>query len=219
MENSVRLLLDDFGLDDRQADEMSEHDKQSTRGSLLDRLRTAPRDSADWDIFVQQYSPQIHSWCRRWGVREDEAMDVTQIVLVKFLNRVQTFEYNPSQSFRAWLKTVTYHAWRDFIDSRKLSRLTGGDETVAVLGSLEARDNLAEYIEQEYRRAILEEAMTRVRLRVKPKHWTIFTELALEGKPRQETADRHSKTVDAVRMIKNRVQTQIREEIQRLEGL
>ena len=27
-----------------------------------------------------------------------------------------TFAYDPSRSFRGWLKTLTHHAWRDLVD-------------------------------------------------------------------------------------------------------
>src|SRR5262249_27719327 len=89
-----------------------------TSASLLERLR-APEDQAAWRDFAGRYGPKIYKWCLRWNLQEADAEDVTQNVLLKLAAKMRTFAYDPSRSFRAWLKTVTHHAWRDFVDSRR----------------------------------------------------------------------------------------------------
>ena len=42
---------------------------------------------------------------------------VTQIVLLKLATKLRDFAYDPSRSFRAWLKTVAQHAWLDFLNA------------------------------------------------------------------------------------------------------
>ena len=54
--------------------------------------------------------PLIHRWCRRWRLQEADAQDVAQDVLLKLHGRMATFNYDPSGSFRAWLKTLAHHA-------------------------------------------------------------------------------------------------------------
>src|SRR5262249_57165343 len=90
-----------------------------TRTSLLLRLRQAPPDQQAWAEFVDRYGRQIHVWCRRWGLQEADAQDVTQTVLLQLASKLQTFSYDPSQRFRGWLKTLTHHAWSDFLSAWK----------------------------------------------------------------------------------------------------
>jgi RNA polymerase sigma-70 factor (ECF subfamily) len=100
-----------------------------TSTTLLERLRQAPADQAAWAEFVGRYGHRIHGWCRQWGLQEADAQDVTQTVLLKLLRTMQTFRYDPAQRFRAWLKTVTHHAWQDLVRSRR-QVAAGGDPAV-----------------------------------------------------------------------------------------
>src|SRR4051812_26981460 len=93
---------------------MAEDADDRTSASLLLRLRTAPDDQALWGEFVDRYGPLIYGWCRRWKLQESDAEDVTQDVLLRLATRMREFRYDPSRSFRGWLKTLTRHAWSDF---------------------------------------------------------------------------------------------------------
>ena len=93
------------------------HDS-GTRITLLGRLRKNPGDQAAWNELVVHYGSKIQAWCLRWGLQEADAQDVTQDVLVKLAAKMRNFSYDPSQSFRNWLKTVTRHALSDFVADR-----------------------------------------------------------------------------------------------------
>ena len=94
-----------------------------------------------------RYGPHVHAWCRRWHLQEADAQDVTQDVLVKLVTRMRTFSYDRSGSFRGWLKTVTYHAWCDYLHGQQRAGQGSGDSAVlAVLDSLEAGDDLAQHL-------------------------------------------------------------------------
>src|SRR5881227_3493651 len=116
----------------------------STRVSLLSRLRQDPSDQAGWDQFVERYRRHIYRWCRQWNLQEADAEDVTQDILVKLTQKLRAFAYDPSRSFRNWLKTVAHHAWRDFEDGRRHAPSRAGDSQVGeLLLTLEARADLA----------------------------------------------------------------------------
>ena len=54
-----------------------------TRLSLLTRIaKPGPVDQLAWEEFVDQYGPMIYHWCRRWGLQDADAKDVTQQVLL-----------------------------------------------------------------------------------------------------------------------------------------
>jgi RNA polymerase sigma-70 factor (ECF subfamily) len=190
-----------------------------TSPSLLGRLGRLPTDQAAWADFARRYGRQIYGWCRRWQLQEADAQDVTQEVLLKLARKMATFAYDPARSFRAWLKTVTHHAWRDFVEGRR--RVVGcgaGDEVLEVLQTVEARDRLADHLDGEYTRELLDEAMARVRLRVRPHTWEAFRLLAFEGLSGAEAAGRLGMKVATVFVARSKVQKMVQEEVRRLEG-
>jgi RNA polymerase sigma-70 factor (ECF subfamily) len=190
-----------------------------TRVSLLGRLRQNPLDEAAWAEFVEHYGAKIYAWCRKWDLQEADAQDVTQDVLLRLARKMKDFTYDPSKSFRAWLKTLTAHAWSDFVKARGRPGLGSGDSRVhAALESAAAREDLVKHLEEEFDRELLEEAMLRVRLRVAPQTWQAFRLTALEGLSGAEAAGRIPMQVAQVFVAKRRVQKMLREEVARLEG-
>jgi RNA polymerase sigma factor (sigma-70 family) len=194
---------------------------QSTRTSvtLLGRLRHDPKDEVAWNDFVARYEPKILEWCRGWRLQESDAQDVTQAVLLKLSRLMTTFVYDPSRSFRAWLKTITHHAWRDLVDDRKRAGIGSGDSRMAELfENIEAGDNLVQHLEEEFQRELMDEAMVRVRPRVAPRTWDAFRLTALEGCSGVAVAAQLAMKVARVYVAKSEVKNMIREEIRRLEG-
>jgi RNA polymerase sigma-70 factor (ECF subfamily) len=186
--------------------------------TLLGRLRRDPTNPAAWSQFVEHYGTKIYGWCRKQGLQEADAQDVTQNVLLKLAGKMRDFSYDASRSFRAWLRTLTHHAWSDFLESRGRPGLGSGDSQVKdVLDNVAARDDLVQHLEEEFDRELLEEAMTRVRLRVAPQTWEAFRLTALEGLAGAEAAGRIPMQVAQVFVAKRRVQNMLREEIEKLE--
>jgi RNA polymerase sigma-70 factor (ECF subfamily) len=193
------------------------HDS-GTRITLLGRLRRDPTNQAAWAEFVEHYGGKIYGWCRKWNLQEADAQDVTQNVLLKLADKLRAFSYDPSRSFRAWLKTLTHHALSDFLESRRRPGLGSGDSHVGkMLNSIEARDDLVKRLEAEFDREILEEAMLRVRLRVAPQTWQAFALTAVEGLSGADAAARIPMQVAQVFVAKRRVQKMLQEEVARLD--
>jgi RNA polymerase sigma-70 factor (ECF subfamily) len=193
-------------------------DAPTTRVSLLTRLRRDPCDQAGWDEFVERYGRHIFRWCRRWKLQDADAEDVTQDILVKLTRKLRAFAYDPSRSFRGWLKTVAHNAWRDFKGGRRRPQAAGGDSQVQELMlTREAREDLAQKLEEAFDLELLEAATTRVRLRVAPHTWEAFRLVALEGVPVAEVAARVHLQVAMVYVAKSKVQRMLREEIAKLE--
>jgi RNA polymerase sigma factor (sigma-70 family) len=194
------------------------HDSK-TRVTLLGRLRRDPTNQATWAEFVEHYGTRIYTWCRRWNLQEADAQDVTQNVLLKLADKMRSFDYDPSRSFRAWLKTLTHHAWSDFLESRqRVGRGSGDSQVLDMLHSVEARADLVQQLEAEFDRELLEEAMARVRLRVAPQTWEAFRLTALEGLSGAEAAQRIPMQVAQVFVAKRRVQKMLTAEVAKLEG-
>ena len=189
-----------------------------TRISLLGRLRRDPSDQAAWAELVAHYGGKIQAWCLRWGLQEADSQDVTQDVLLKLAKAMENFTYDPTRSFRAWLKTLTNHALSDFLQGRPRAAQGSGDSLVFdMLNSIEARTDLLQRLEEEFDRELLDVAMTRVRLRVAPQTWEAFRLTAVEGLSGAEAAERIPMQVAQVFVARRRVQNMLQEEVKRLE--
>ena len=190
----------------------------TTDATLLTRLRQDPSEQAGWDEFVERYGRHIYRWCRQWNLQDADAEDVTQDILVKLTQNLRAFAYDPSRSFRGWLKTLAHHAWRNFEESRRRARRAADDsQAQELMLTLEAREDLAQKLEEAFDLELLEAAKVRVRLRVAPHTWEAFRLLALAGLPVAEVAARVHLQVAMVYVAKSKVQKMLREEIGKLE--
>jgi RNA polymerase sigma-70 factor (ECF subfamily) len=195
-------------------------DSATPTGSVLLLLLGNPTDRECWNAFVDRYAPKIYGWCRLRGLQDADAEDVTQEVLTQLVQKLQTFTYDPHKgTFRGWLKTVTHHAWCDYLEKRR--RAGEGEanpEFLARLERLEAKEDLLAALAEVFDLELLAEAQARVQLQVSPRDWGIFQALAVEGRPGPAVAQTLGMTVTAVLMAKSRVQQKLRREIRRLEG-
>ena len=196
----------------------SDSSDASTSETLLNRVRS-PLDQAAWNEFVERYGRRIYGWCRQWGLQEADAQDVTQDVLLRLARKMRGFAYDPSRSFRGWLRTLTHHAWSDFLQDRKRPGAGSGDgEVTRALEQVEARDDLTRWLDEEFSRALFEEAAARVRLRVAPHTWEAFRLTAVEGKSGAEVAALLGMQVATVFVARSKVQKMLQDEARRLDS-
>lgn len=197
---------------------MAPPENPATRATLLGRLRETPDDPSTWAEFVEWHGAMIFAWCRAWGLQEADAQEVTQEVFLKLSQRLRDFRYDPRGSFRAWLKTVTHHAWQDYaIKQRRPGRGSGSDSVADTLLAIPAQDDLAQRIDAACEEELLREAAVRVRLRVEPRTWDAFELTAKEGRSGAETAAQLGMKVATVFVARSKVQRMLREEVARLE--
>src|SRR5262245_6585583 len=100
------------------------------------------KDPAAWGSFVDRYAGKSISMCRRWGLQEADAENVTQEVLAKLWMKIHTYDRTKGR-FRAWLKTLTRHALDDYLEILHRPGAGSGDTKVLdKIHSIEARDDL-----------------------------------------------------------------------------
>jgi RNA polymerase sigma factor (sigma-70 family) len=194
---------------------MSSCTDSQTSVTLLELVRQDPRDPGAWDRFVRRYRPKIYAWCREWGLQEADADDVAQDVLMKLTEKMSGFRYDPSRCFRAWLKTITQHAWSDLVSTRY--RAVNGKST-SMVTSIEARTDLQKRIEETFDRELLDMAIVKVQERVAPATWESFRLTALERQSAVEASQILHIPVASIFVAKHRVQKMLKQEIARLEG-
>jgi RNA polymerase sigma-70 factor (ECF subfamily) len=189
-----------------------------TRTSLLLRLRQVPTDQEAWAEFVDRYGRQIHAWCRRWGLQEADAQDVTQTVLLQLASKLQTFSYDPAQRFRAWLKTLTHHAWSDFLATWRPAATRSGDSDLQhLLDNVQARDDLVGRLQETFDQELLEQATACVRARVEERTWEAYRLTAQEGLSGAETAARLGMQVGTVYKAKSKVHALLQDTLRQLQ--
>ncbi len=188
-----------------------------TNVSLIMKVVRSPSDQAAWSEFVDRYGPKVFAWCRGWGLQQADAEDVTQAVLVKLVRQMNRFSYDPSRSFRGWLRRLARNAWQDWL-AQRVTPGEGGSEVNAMLGSIAAREDLVRRLEAEFNLEILGEAMHRVRERVDPKTWEAFRLIAEDGQPATAVAVQLGTNVAGVYKSKSNVLKMIKEEVRTLEA-
>ena len=164
---------------------MDSPSQDRTHASLFSRLRRTPKDEEEqrefewnWREFTEKYGPMIYQWCRPRGLREAEANDVTQDVLVRFIWALPGFKYDPSKRFRGWLQTVTEHVLDDLFKKRKSVVASQNDGILRKLEGLEAREDLQSRLAEQYDLELLEVAKRRVQGQVEPLTWNMYVRTA-----------------------------------------
>lgn len=199
---------------------MPDHEP-STRGSLLLRLRDVA-DAESWQEFVSCYAPRVYAWCRRQGLQDSDAADATQTVLMKLVQVMQRFDYQPACGrFRSWLRTVAVNVARDLQrEWRTTNRAAGDTSAAASLDALVAPDawsTLIDEIEAAHQWERLRLASQQVRIRVKPHTWQAYHQTVVEGRTPTDVASSLNLPISEVYVAKSRVMKMLRQEVQSLD--
>jgi RNA polymerase sigma-70 factor (ECF subfamily) len=185
--------------------------------SLLERIQLNPDDPQAWSLFIERYQPRIRRWCLACGLQDSDADDVAQDVLLKLFAALRKFRYDPVKSFRAWLKTITQHAWSDFVSARRKDPGYNARSIALVADSAEAQSDLERQIEEAFDRELLEVAMHRIKPRVKASTWDAFRLTAVDGLSGADAAQKLGMPVAHVFVAKHRVQKMLQEEVRILK--
>lgn len=154
---------------------------QKTRKSLIERLGNW-EDQRSWDEFYQTYWRLIYSVGIKSGLRQDEAMDTVQEVVLAIAKQTQKQQYDPSQgSFKAWLMNLT--RWRINDQYRRRAKdthmshsATHSDRDTATFDRFADPKTgpLEKMWDAEWAKNLLDRAIARVKTQVSPKQFQIF---------------------------------------------
>ena len=178
-----------------------------TPASLLLRLR-APGDASAWRRFVELYTPLLYSWASRLGLKAEDAADLVQDVLAVLVQRLPSFENDPSRQFRGFLRTVIENRWRDLMRRRAARPLRTGEN----LDALAAPDGI-DLAEEEYRRLVMDRAVRVMQADFEPNTWRAFWAVVVDGRPPAEVAVELGLSVDGVYQARSRVLRRLRQEL------
>jgi RNA polymerase sigma-70 factor, ECF subfamily len=185
---------------------------ENTSASLLERLRVAGPEAADWRHLHDLYRPLIHSWLGQAGLTA-EADDLAQEVLIVVVRELPAFRRQRDGSFRSWLRRVTVNRVRTWRQARHRRPITGIDPADRFLSQLEdPGSELSARWDREHDRHVFDKLLAVVRVGCEPVTWEAFRLFAIEGHSAAEAAARTGLTENAVMLAKSRLLRRLRQE-------
>jgi RNA polymerase sigma-70 factor (ECF subfamily) len=185
----------------------------SLAASLLERLRA--RQAGAWERLASLYGQTVYGWCRRAGVSEADAPDVSQEVFAAVARYLADFRRErPGDSFRGWLWTITRNKVRDHWRRRAdEARAAGGTTAQEALQQVpedvppDSEDATEAESGDLYRRAL-----ELIRSEFEERTWRAFLMVTVEARLPADVAAELGTTPGAVYIAKSRVLKRLREE-------
>lgn len=195
-----------------------------TRRSLLGRLRDW-EDQTSWRDFFNTYWKFIYGVAIRSGLSDQEAEDVVQETVLSVAKKMHDFVYDPDRcSFKGWLMHVTRLRIIDQLRRRQpaFQRSPAGSADSRQTPAVERIPDAAATVKQdaawddEWERNLVDAALERVKLRVKPEHYQIFYLSAVKGLSTLEVARMLQVNSGQVYLVRHRLAKEVKREIARL---
>lgn len=179
-----------------------------TRSSVIQRAKDG--DATD---LAAIYGPLIYSMARAQGLSEDDAEDVMQATLLRFLQKLPSFTYDRGRgTFKGLLKKIVRERAIDL--QKKSARLSAAELPSDVADAGESELDAA--FELEWQRSHLERALDRVRTEVRPTTFQAFVLLALEGWSVEDTARHLDQSPNHVVQSKRRITLRLQKYMEEL---
>jgi RNA polymerase sigma-70 factor, ECF subfamily len=191
----------------------------STSRSLLNEARLA--DAAAWERLVTLYAPLVASWCRRWGVLQQDIVDVLQEVFSAVAAHLHRFRKDhPGDTFRGWLMTIARNKTLDHFQrkSREPAAI-GGTEASMRLQEIQgpAEDALPSPApvgtDDLVFNDVLLQALESIRGEFHERTWQAFWKVVIDGRTASDVAADLSMKPGTVRVSKSRVLLRLRREL------
>jgi len=188
----------------------------STSRSLLNDARHA--DAAAWERLVTLYAPLVASWLRRWGVAEQDVLDLLQDVFSAVAGHLERFRKDrPSDTFRGWLLTIARNKTRDhFRNAAHQPLAAGGTDAFVRLHHVrdpEAALDADESADEVEFNDVLLRALESIRPQFQERTWQAFWGQVVEGRSAADVAAALGMQPGAVRVSKSRVLLRLRREL------
>jgi RNA polymerase sigma-70 factor, ECF subfamily len=185
---------------------------ESTSSGLLRAVQA--NDPEAWQRLLDLYAPLVYCWCRRAGMRADDAADVLQEVFRAVSQAVGSFRHDrPGDTFRGWLRTIARNKIHDHY------RRQGGQPEAT--GGTDAQQRLMEIAADESETSggpsllggLCRQALELVRAEFEESTWQAFWLSTVDLRPAAETAELLGMTPGAVRQAKYKVLRRLRREL------
>ena len=178
--------------------------------SLLDRLKGSQSSEA-WSQFVELYTPLIHYWGKKLGIRPAELSDFVQDIFSILIRELPSFKYRADQRFRGWLWTVVLNKRRERF-RRESARPTLMQDS-ALIETLEQADETLQIDVDEYRRFLVERALMLMQSEFETNTWRACWESVVNDRKPKEIAAELGISENAVHIARSRVLRRLRRDL------
>jgi RNA polymerase sigma-70 factor (ECF subfamily) len=202
----------------------------STSSSLLERVRG--NDAESWRRIVGLYAPLVLLWCRKRGLRDQDAQDVIQEVFTTVAVKIKGFAKDGRPgAFRRWLYTITSFKVGD--NRRRAARepaASGGSSAQARLAQVPVEDFEPDGEEEDVdhskrypsdmqreRGLLVRRALELLRDKFEPRTWDVVLSVVVEGRYVKDVAEEFGMKVGAVHKAKSVVLSSLRESLREYE--
>ena len=196
---------------------------QTTQTNLLQAVRDSQNREA-WGSFYRVYAPMLRNFTRRLGLGDSDSDDITQEVLMVAQRSLREQRYDPDKGrFRTWLYGIARRqalaAMRARRRRTRVQSVTteGGIDLLAQLEDPHGEETAQEIWRQEWRYALLNEALRQVQHEVGAKTFEAFTLFAIQQRPADEVARQLGIAPASVYVYKSRMLDAIRHWVEQFE--
>jgi len=195
----------------------------TTQTNLLAAVRDS-QNSLAWDTFYRIYSPLLSNFTHRLGLNDADADDVTQEVLLIAQRSLQQHHYDPAKGrFRSWLYGIARRQSLAALRARRRRTRVqsvlpeSGADPLQQLADPKGDEAVSAVWREEWRYAMLNEALRHVRCEVSEKSFEAFCLYAIDHHPVQQVANQLGIAPSSVYVYKSRVLEAIRGWVARFE--
>jgi RNA polymerase sigma-70 factor (ECF subfamily) len=160
---------------------------------------------------VDLYTPLLLYWARGLGLNSQDSADLVQEVFTVLVQKLPTFKYDQSKTFRGWLRTLAVNKWRDIQRRKKLPMESRGD-----LSGLSGPDAVEAFWEHDFQKHLVRRALKVMKAEFQPTTWKACWEMVAGGRSGAEVARELGVTENAVYVAKYKVIRRLRQELKGL---
>jgi RNA polymerase sigma-70 factor, ECF subfamily len=204
---------------------MQSNKRGSISSTLLESVK-ARRPEA-WRRMVDLYGQVVYRWCRKSGLKAEDAADTVQEVFAAVSTHVADFRREkPCDSFTAWLSSITRNKICDHF--RRISgraQAQGGTRAQERMQEIPQPDPAATLENwpsaadiKEAEKILSQRAVELVRAEFEQRTWEAWWKTAIEGRPAADVAAEMGMSLAAVYKAKSRVLLRLRQELAGLQA-
>lgn len=182
---------------------------EATRSSILAGVADSA-DAAAWARFFDTYAGYVFGIARHRGLPEADADEIVQQVMLEFVHGGALRQYERRRgAFHVWLAHRV--AWRvaNYCRDGEVRR-TAEARYAAEPDSVAKPPSLDEACEEEWRAAVLAEALRRLRAESNPLHYAVFVASVIDHLPTEAILRRHGIKADNLYQIRRRLAARLR---------